>query len=204
MFRNCAIVSRRSVATGAFVVASHAKLTGVGVTPVEPPAPGPPLLPVPVPTALPAPATPGPPLLPVPAGLPAPAAPLPVLPAFGADRPRTTAAGQDQREVWPTGAHPAEYDPRPLANGPGYERDMRRRPTTAQAGGITTRRPRRSRPEHAVPEVRGERAVADRQLLQPDAVRQRVEQPHAAADQVGREVDDDLVAQPGRQRLLPG
>ena len=55
----------------------------------------------------------------------------------GADRPRTAAAGQEQREVWPTGAHPAEYDPRPLANGPGYERDTRRRPTTAQACGIT-------------------------------------------------------------------
>ena len=82
MFRNCAIVSRRSVATGAFVVASHAKFTGVGVTPVEPPAPGPPLLPVPELTLLPAPATPGPPLLPVPAGFPAPAAPLPVPPAL--------------------------------------------------------------------------------------------------------------------------
>ena len=46
-----------------------------------------------------------------------------------------------------------------------------------------------------IPKVCGERPVTDRQLLQPDAVRQRIEQPHAAADQVGREVDEDLVAQ---------
>ena len=68
---------------GAFVVASHAKFTGVGVRrPSSRPRPDPPLLPDPCRRRCP-PRPPGPPLLPVPAGFPAPAAPLPVLPAFG-------------------------------------------------------------------------------------------------------------------------
>src|SRR5687767_11682633 len=54
-----------------------------------------------------------------------------------------------------------------------------------------------------VAQMGGERAVGYRQLFETDAARQGVEEPHSAAQQVGREVDQDLVAEPGGQRLFP-
>ena len=52
--------------------------------------------------------------------------------------------------------------------------------------------------------MRRERAVADGQLLQADAGGERVEQADAAAQQVRRDVDQDLVAQASGQRELAG
>src|SRR5512132_988990 len=52
--------------------------------------------------------------------------------------------------------------------------------------------------------MRREGAVADRQLLEADPVRQRVKEPDAATEEIGREVDQDLVAESGGNRLLAG
>src|SRR6266542_537060 len=59
-------------------------------------------------------------------------------------------------------------------------------------------------PDHPVAQVGRERAVPDRKLLESDPVRQRIEEPHTAAEEIRGKVDQDLVAQPGGQRLLPG
>ena len=49
-----------------------------------------------------------------------------------------------------------------------------------------------------------ERAVADGQLLESDAVGQRIEQPHAAAEQIRREVDRISSHRPAASACLPG
>ena len=81
MFRYCAMVSRRSDATGGFAFASHANVGSGGAT--DPPVPVPVVFPVPVPTVLPVPApvqlpVPVPVVFPSPVPVPLPL-PVPVL-----------------------------------------------------------------------------------------------------------------------------
>ena len=144
MFRNCAIVSRRSVATGAFVVASHAKFTGVGVTPVEPPAPGPPLLPVPELTLLPVPVpvlfpvpvpvvfpVPVPELLPVPVP---PAAPVPCAPPCPTHPPARIARTSGATYAGPARIR-AVRPPAPRKRSSRKEKKKQRTAATVTEGG---------------------------------------------------------------------
>jgi len=58
--------------------------------------------------------------------------------------------------------------------------------------------------DHPVPDMRRQRPVGNAQLLQPDAVIQYIEKPDPAPQQIRGDMDQDLIDQTGRQRLLAG
>jgi hypothetical protein len=48
------------------------------------------------------------------------------------------------------------------------------------------------------------RTISDRDFLEPHRTTETIKEPHAVAEEIGRDMNQDLIAESGLQCLLPG